>query len=134
MDIAKLRDPIIAEQATGIKQQGELRFWSKGKKISQKLASKCIREYKEIAVPSAGAGSYYEVFEKLGFSELKPMVLSSSAGDWEFGVKDKTGWRVAGQDNRYPHYGFTYWISSDLWGFETFEDLLLAVKEYSGMI
>jgi len=127
--IRKLRDPIIAEEATGIKQRGKLEFWSKGARISQKQARKYIRENKEVAVPGAGAGSYYEIFEKLGFLELEPVMLGSSAGDWIFGVKDETGWRLAGQENRYPFKGFTYWVDNENWGFANFEDLEKAVRE-----
>jgi len=125
MDIAKLRDPIIAEEATGIKQSGKLELWSKGKVISRKKARQNVMSGEEVAVPGAGAGSYYKIFEMLGFSELKPLVLSSSAGDWSFGVKDKTGWRLASQENRYPYKGFRYYVDNEeLWGFTDFQDLV----------
>ena len=127
--VSSLVNRLVSEQATGIKQQGSLKFWSEGVKITKRQARKFIKEGKEVAIPSAGAGSYNEVFEMLGYSEVKVVQWSSSAGDWEFAVKDKTGWRIAGQDNRYPHYGFTFWVSSEVWGFSSYEDLVKEIEK-----
>ena len=122
--IRKLRNPILAEEATGIEEQGKLEFWSRGAKISKKQARQNFIEGKVVAVPGAGAGSYIEVFKELGFSEVEEIDTGSSAGDWSFGVKNKMGWSLASQENRYPYYGFTYWLSRDFQGFGSFEGLV----------
>ena len=122
-EIRKVLAKNIAEQATGIEERGKLQFWSsKGERIERKEAKRRIEEGEMIEVPSAGAGSYDEIFQDLGFEEIRDIFLSSSAGDWTFGVKDKRGWRVAGQENRYPYYGFKYWIGKE--SFKDFETLL----------
>ncbi|MCD6402675.1 hypothetical protein J7L36_02380 [bacterium] len=127
--LAEIKNTITAERATGIKQRGKLEFWSEGERISKKQAKKYIREGKEVAIPGAGAGNYHEVFRELGFLKLEPLILSSSAGDWIFGVKDKFGWRLAGQENRYPYYGFIYWIDKENGPFGSFEILEKQLKE-----
>jgi len=120
-----MENKTIAEEATGIKQQGELTYWSKGKKISLTQAKKLLFENGEVAIPQAGAGNYDEVFLMLGFSKVQVMFDSSSAGDWQFAVKDKTGWRLASQENRYPYHGFNYWIDIEGGcGFDKLEDLM----------
>jgi len=124
-----MENKTIAEEATGIRQVGELQFWSEGKKITPKQAKKLLYQNKEVSIPQAGAGSYDEVFSMLGFIEVKVICWSSSAGGWQFGVKDKTGWRVAGQDNRYPYNGFNYWIDIESgYGFESFDSLVSFVS------
>ena len=114
----------VAEQATGIKQTGNIQFWSDDMKIKEKQAKEFLYQNKEVAVPNAGAGSYDEAFENLGFDKIEIVESTSSAGDWTFGIKDKTGWRLAWQENRYPYYGFRYSIDLDNSGFETFDNLL----------
>ena len=118
----------IAEESTGIQETG-LQLWSENVKINAKKAQKLLFEEQEIAVPGAGAGSYDEVFEMLGFEKVEVIEWSSSAGDWSFGVKDKTGWRLAWQENRYTYHGFRYSISFRNYGFKTFEDLLGSLRD-----
>jgi len=116
---------LVAEESTGIRETGRLEFWNdKGQKITIKEASKLIREGGVIEVPSAGAGSYIKVFQLLGFSDVELIESGSSAGDWTLAVKDETGWAVAGQENRFPFYGFRYWISQELQGFSELSDLI----------
>ncbi|MHA1329604.1 MAG: hypothetical protein ACTSR2_00870 [Candidatus Hodarchaeales archaeon] len=115
----------VAEEATGIREAGRLEFWNdEGQKITIKKASKLIREGGIIVVPGAGAGSYIKVFQLLGFSDVELIESGSSAGDWTLAVKDETGWAVAGQENRFPFYGFRYWISQELKGFSELSDLI----------
>lgn len=115
---------IICEQATGIHQIGIIRFCNKDNALTDRQAKKDLFSDKEVVVTGSGAGSYDEVFKRLGFSAVKVVDWGSSAGDWTFGVKDKTGWRLAFQENRYPYYGFRYSISTEVWGYTTFEDLV----------
>jgi hypothetical protein len=121
------REQRMCEDATGVRQQGKLQFWNKdGQKITCKQAKEEIYKGNSIAVPGAGAGNYRRVFSLLGFTDVKVINWTSSAGDWEFGVKDETGWRIACQSNRYPYYGYEYTIYTEqdgYWGYETFEDL-----------
>ena len=124
----KTQEQIISEQATGCRQQGQLTLYDEdGQKVSKRQARKNIREGKPIAIPGAGAGNYRKVFcEILGFKSIEVLNWSSSAGDWQFGVNDGIGWRLACQDNRYPYHGFLYSVAQEgeiYWGFSTFEDL-----------
>jgi hypothetical protein len=113
----------LCEQTTGITEKGDLIIYNnKGNKITLKEAEKEVDNGKEIEIPAAGAGSYIKVFKNLGFIEVKVIDWTSSAGDWNFGVKDRNGWRVAFQNNRYPYLGFKYCVNSE--HFETFEDIL----------
>ena len=106
-----------------------MEFWSRGAGISKKQARQNFIEGKEVAVPGAGAGSYIKVFKELGFSEVKEIDTTSSAGDWAFGVKNKAGWSLASQNNRYPYYGFNYWLGRG--GFDSFEELVEYLREWS---
>lgn len=114
----------IAEQATGCVAWGKLNFQTKDGKISIVEAKKRLWMNEEVAVPTAGAGSYDEIFKLLGFTEVKVLENGSSAGDWMFAVKDKTGWRAAWQENRYPYHGYKYAIDLGNWGFETLDGLI----------
>lgn len=69
-----------------------------------------LRAGRTVAVPNAGAGSYAEVFESLGFTEVQDYETMSSAGDWTLVVRDGEGgdFYPAFQTNRYPHFGFEY--------------------------
>ena len=135
-------DREMAEQATGIQENpnglGQYytgysnidgRVIPGGVEITQEEAYDILRTGKDhiggVEVPNAGAGSYWEFFTSLGFTEVKGLNDSSSAGDWEFAVKDGDGgdWYIAGQTNRYPRCGFEYWLSLDYGGFSSFEDL-----------
>lgn len=129
--IQSLRSPIIAEEATGIEERERLEFWSRGARISKKQARQNLREGKEVAVPGAGAGSYLRIFKELRFSEVEEINTGSSAGDWDFAVKDKEGWSLASQENRYPFYGFSYWLSRDFQGFSSFKDLVEVLRRLS---
>ena len=120
----------VAEAATGVVQRGKLNFQTRQGSISVKEAKRRIYANEEVAVPAAGAGSYDEVFSKLGFSEVELIESGSSAGDWTFGVKDNFGWRVAYQENRYPYFGYRYYINTkDFYGYTSFEDLMQALKK-----
>ena len=130
-DILRLRARETAEEATGIRERGELEFYKEGgKKITDKQAKKIIREGKTIEAAGAGAGSYYGVYKRLGFEDIREIETASSAGDWTFAVKDSNGWRLAWQENRYPYYGFRYSISKEFWGYTTFEDLVSDLENF----
>lgn len=111
-----------AEEATGVRSNphGVGKFYSRsGRELKASDAAYHIRNEGHIAVPNAGAGSYREVFEALGYTDVKTFDTGSSAGDWSFVVLDKGLWFMAWQDNRYPRYGFTYNV--DIHGFKTAE-------------
>lgn len=113
----------IANQATGCYPSGNIQFYNNKRiKLTLKQAIKAINQGDVVEVPDAGAGSYDEIFKMLGFTKIQAICLTSSAGDWSFGVKDKTGWRLASQENRYPYRGFRYIIDPDH-SFTTFKQL-----------
>jgi len=120
----KIRDKIASEQATGCCEHGELIFQTKNGGITDEDAAGRLYNGEEVAVPSAGSGSYNDVFQAMGFTEVKVIDWGNSAGDWTFGVKNESGWRVAWQENRYPCYGFRYFINLNDYGYGMFEDLI----------
>ncbi len=129
---------MIAEQATGIAEQphglGALYTapWNDngtvrpgGEKIETKEgAYDLLRDGRGVAVPGAGAGSYYQFFEELGFAEVQSVETCSSAGDWTLAVKDGEDgdWYLAYQSQRYPYHGFNYSVDFSH-GFSTVEAL-----------
>jgi len=120
----------MSEQATGCFQHGSLVYYDEtGTKITPKQAEDLLKTNQQIEVPSAGAGSYKEIFTSLGFEEIEIIDSTSSAGDWTLGVKNCYGWFVAVQENRYPYHGFKYSISDLIVCFGTFEDLCKEVEE-----
>lgn len=123
----------LAEEATGVRQTGKLVLYDDSTEdvISAKEAGNLVRRQGTISVPSAGAGSYMEVFRMLGFTEVKEFNTTSSAGDWCLAVKDKDGWRAAWQTNRYPRYGYQY--SVDGAAYETYEELVAYLVAMSGL-
>jgi hypothetical protein len=69
---------------------------------------------KTVELPNAGSGSYTKLFtEYANFDEVAVLDWTSSAGDWTFGVRLGDGWYMAGQNNRYPGHGFSYWVNTD---------------------
>ena len=125
-----LNEKQMCEKATGIPQQGEIIFYNEeGDKISLEEAKEIIRDNGLIEVPSAGSGSFREIFASLGFGEVEVYDWTSSAGDWSFGVKNEYVWFSAWQENRYPYHGFKYCISSDVMPCNTFEDLCKEIEE-----
>ena len=101
------REQLQAEEATGIveNKHGVGKFYAHGgRELTVADAAYCIRNDGSVAVPNAGAGSYREVFEALGYQDVKTFETCSSAGDWSFVVLDKGLWFMAHQDNRYPRY------------------------------
>ena len=75
-----------------------------------------------VSVPNAGAGSYEDFFKSVGFTKVKRIYDSSSAGDWTLGIYDGFKWIIAYQNNRYPHCGFNYSYSWDMCS-DSFEEL-----------
>lgn len=120
----------ISEQATGCYQKGKLKFMDVDGEVSINRAKLRLLRNDEVSVPNAGAGSYKEVFEALGFFEVKTIETCSSAGDWTLAIRDKYGWRLAWQENRYPYYGFRYGIDLQVYGFANLEDL---IKEWEDL-
>ena len=137
---------VFAEQATGIAESphglGALYTapWNDhgtvrpgGEKIETKEAAyDLLRVWgRGIAVPNAGAGSYYQFFEELGFTGAESIETCSSAGDWTLAVKDgeEGDWYLAHQSNRYPHHGFIYSVDFEH-GFPTVE----ALREHINML
>lgn len=96
----------MCESATGIRQYGNIgKFYDdKGNEISRTEARVLFKEGKIIEVPNAGAGSFREVFNKLGYKKVDVYEWGSSAGDWTFILNGK----YACQENRYPYHGFRY--------------------------
>ena len=127
MNENRFRDKLVAEESTGILEHGALIFQTADGEITQEEAYKRLYNGEEVAVPAAGAGSYQEIFEMLGFTNIKLVDSTSSAGDWTFGIKNATGWHLAWQENRFPHYGFRYTIDTKEYGHANFEDLLKEV-------
>ena len=125
--ITMLLQANAAEEATGIKENpsgiGNI-YADTGKEISLKNARKLLRQGMPIEIPNSGAGTYQKVFcEILGYDEIKPVNLSSSAGDWDFAIREGDIWRMASQNNRYPYYGFRYCINEHD-EFLSFEELV----------
>lgn len=110
----------FAEEATGVRQSGSLRFYHKSdpdNPISSEQAREWLLDEEDvIAVPAAGAGSYNDVAVALDLGDLQVINNSSSAGDWLFKLLDRPGWFM-NQTNRYPYHGFAYSVFSDavLW-------------------
>lgn len=105
----------VAEQATGMSESpsGLGTFYANGgAALTRKSAIEHLRKGGAIEAPNAGAGSYREAFQRLGFSEVSVFQDGSSAGDWSFMVRDaETGfWHPAWQNNRYPRHGYTYTV------------------------
>jgi hypothetical protein len=116
-DILKMRDTMVAEQATGIEQAGTLFYYdTHGNKITQDKARQLLLSGDIIEIPQAGAGSYNEVADEMGFDKVEVLNWSSSAGDWQFAVEKDGNWKVLCQENRYPHYGFKYSLSEMSFG------------------
>lgn len=124
----KTQEQYMAECATGCCQQSKLVLYdADGDVITKEQAKENILNGLPVAIPGAGAGNYREVFvDLLGFEELEVIDWTSSAGEWSFGVKDETGWRVAWQSNRYPYHGYTYGVTTEPMGsgFATFDELV----------
>jgi hypothetical protein len=114
---------MIAEEMTGLREHpkgfGQM-YADGGNPLDREQAQDWFLDGNSVEVPNAGAGSYEDVFEALGFVEVKPIEWSSSAGDWTFAVRDDDTWRVAYQSNRYPRHGFSYSLGSET--FESYED------------
>ena len=92
-------------------------------KVSARRAREALDNGKSVEVPNARSMSYGKFFAGImQYEDIKVIEWSSSAGDWTFGVKDGDFWYVAGQSNRYPRHGFSYYVNRDV-GAESFEDL-----------
>lgn len=106
-----------AEQATGCYQKGKGlgKFYvERGEWITHKAARELFLAGEEIEVPNAGAGSYAQFFETLGFDTWSVWEDGSSAGDWTFKVRVRGVDHAAFQRNRYPYHGFAYSLG-DCW-------------------
>ena len=114
----------MCEDATGCRQVGNIIYYNdSGEKITKEQALALFLKYELIEVPQAGSGSYKEVITDLGFTEVKVIDWTSSAGDWCFGAKNENGWFIVSQENRYPRHGFKYMVSDEIGGIDTFEEL-----------
>lgn len=125
----------IAEEATGIKQNGKLgvMFDKRGIKMPIEEAREVFTMKGEtVEIPNAGAGSYREVFDLLGYDKVEVYEWGSSAGDWTFGIHNKEGWFLACQENRYPYHGFKYGLALVQWigGIDTFKNLCEIAKDF----
>jgi hypothetical protein len=121
--IARITD----EQATGIPQHTKNlgKFYiSQSMHLAPQFAGVQLRAglIASIHVPAAGAGSWREVFELLGYQQAQVLQSCSSAGDWTFAVKDGDHWFPAFQTNRHPRHGFEYSVDHKL-GFSSVEEL-----------
>ena len=120
----------IAEEATGIKQNGKLgKFFDKrGIDMPIEEARAVLLMGEPVEVPNAGAGSYQEFFKAMGFDDVKVVDWTSSAGDWCFGVKHGKRWYFSGQENRWPYHGFKYSVDIDGKSYPSFGSLINEVK------
>jgi hypothetical protein len=129
--MTKTHEQKMAEEATGLYQTGDLVFFDNdGKKLTKEQAIELLNSNDDVIVPSAGAGSYREVFSSLGFQEVEVVYSQASAGDWTFGIKNDNGWVVGQQENNYPATGFRYVISPMIDCCQTFEELVEKVETY----
>lgn len=120
----KTKKQTMCEQATGCYQQNELVYYNdSGEIVLTEQATILLRDNQPIEIPAAGAGNFEEVFTSLGFSEVKVIDWTSSAGDWTFGVKNEDGWFIGTQEHRYPLQGYRYMISDIILCCDTFEQL-----------
>lgn len=83
-----------------------------------------ISEQIEIqATGCCGVGGYRRYAANLGYTIVKTLCTSSSAGDWSFLVsKDGFEWQVLSQQNNWPHAGFSYGLDSWIY-YGTFEEV-----------
>lgn len=119
----------MAEEATGLREKAKGPIYlAAGSRAGETITAEEAREVLlsangRVALPNAGAGTYEEFFESLGFDEVKSVNTSASSGDWTLAVHDADGWHMAYQNNRHPYHGFDYTIDTPL-VFDTFEDLI----------
>lgn len=117
----------MAESATGCVGRSNLgAFYANGgAELTPEAARAAILEGKAVEVPNAGAGSYARFFQALGFSEVRTVETTSSAGDWMLAVRNNlTGcWHPAWQSNRYPRHGFSYNME-EANSFSSYEELV----------
>lgn len=65
----------------------------------------------EQATGCAGVGTYRQYADSLGYSYVKVLDHTSSAGNWTFLVsKDSNVWQVMSQENNRPSPRFTYYL------------------------
>ena len=105
----------IAEEATGIRatiENGGPFYIRGGDQVSDDEARDRFLAGWPVEAPNAGAGSYNEVFARLGFNDVCVEDWTSSAGDWCFTVFDGERARTAFQENRYPYHGFKYTLEA----------------------
>ena len=105
----------IAEEATGIRatlENGGPFYIRGGDQVSDDEAREYFLNGKTIEAPNAGAGSYKDVFARLGVNDVCVEDWTSSAGDWCFTVFDGERTRNAWQENRYPYHGFKYTLET----------------------
>ncbi len=117
----------MAEQATGIREHpagpGPI-YDLQGNVITPEQAVDLLEADQSIALPNAGAGSYGNVLELLGYTgEVRSIDTTSSSGEWSFAVNDDGVWIAFIQHNRFPHYGFTYSRAAPFVALATFEEL-----------
>jgi len=114
----------MAEQATGCVQRGALGqlYRDGGEPLDDAAARAAFAEGAVIHAPNAGAGSYGEMFRRLGADSCEIVDSTSSAGDWSFALEMGGPWRVAVQENRHPYHGFRYALLDGEYG--TMEELL----------
>ena len=114
--ISKRQNEVLADEFTGIRtfQGFEKELLEKIENMSKEEIDSILTGKESLYIESAGAGSYYKVFESLGFTKILNFEVSSSAGNWIFIGKHKDpniGWRICYQENMYPEYGFEYGCS-----------------------
>ena len=126
----KTMETEVAEQATGCTARGELKLYA-GNINRKGLVSRgdFLFETKEdlqdwilaggsVNVPGAGAGSYRQVFEAMGYKVEAGWNQCSSAGDWSFILNDGDYYMMGFQDNNYPRAGFSYSVDHN-WQFDS---------------
>jgi len=117
LDMAK-RETIkmSAGDATGMYQLDDLVICNESEvEISLDEARDLIMQGKPIKVLGAGASTFYDVFDALGFDVVEEIDMTSSAGDWSFLLKHRKDeyYCFGYQNNAWPSYGFEYIIDLD---------------------
>lgn len=132
-EIRRGQEEYAAESATGCYRTGRHLgqfFDHRNNPITRRLGFLEFAAGNPVSVPNAGAGSYREVFKRLGCSQVEVYEQSSSAGDWSFAVRFHRKWYMASQNNNYPQgAGFSYGMNLNM-PFDSFDQLVDIMANY----
>ena len=111
----RFRGRTMEEEATGISASPGRQLYARGgTKLDDEAAAEALRRGETVEAPWAGASSYRDVFERLGFKIGTVIDQCSSAGDWSMLVQNEADelFYVACQFNRHPRCGFSYAVDT----------------------